>query len=246
MPRTEPARAGGFTTPVRWGPRWGRPVGRVLDHLVYRTRIHGRENVPAGGPVIFAANHLSYLDGPVMVGAAPRPMHVLVKQEMFTGFLGTLLHYSGQIPVDRSGDRAALSDARALLDEGRCVGILPEGSRGAGDAAEVSSGVAWLALISGAPVVPVAVLGTRISGEHRDTIPRPGRVFHVAFGTPQTYRRLPSASGRVSMDTAAEAIRRQLSGHVRHSVAFTGQRLPAAHTRDDNRLAAYPEGTDDE
>jgi 1-acyl-sn-glycerol-3-phosphate acyltransferase len=48
------------------------------------------------------------------------------------------------------------------------------------------------------------------------------------------------------MDTAAEAIRRQLSGHVRHSVAFTGQRLPAAHTRDDNRLAAYPEGTDDE
>ncbi|MET1155557.1 hypothetical protein [Arthrobacter sp.] len=132
------------------------------------------------------------------------------------------------------------------MDEGRCVGILPEGSRGAGDAAAVSSGVAWLALISGAPVVPVAVPGTRISGEHRDAIPRPGRVFHVAFDTPQTYRRLPSAPGRVSMDTAAEAIRRQLSGHVRGSVALTGRRLPAADTRDDNRLAAYPEGTDDE
>ncbi|MGM0931448.1 MAG: hypothetical protein ACQEXN_17345 [Actinomycetota bacterium] len=96
------------------------------------------------------------------------------------------------------------------------------------------------------PLVPVAVLGTRISGERRDAIPRPGRVFHVAFGTPQTYRRLPSASGRVSIDTAADAIRQQLSGHVRDSVAFTGQRLPAAHIRDDNRLAAYPEGTDDE
>jgi 1-acyl-sn-glycerol-3-phosphate acyltransferase len=240
MPRTEPARAGGFTSPVRWGPRWGRPVGQILDQLVYRTRIHGRENVPADGAVIFAANHLSYLDGPVMVGAAPRRMHVLVKQEMFKGFLGKVLQYSGQIPVDRTGDRAALADAKALLSEGRCVGILPEGTRGAGDAAEVSSGVAWLALNTGAPVVPVAVLGTRISGEHRDAIPRPGRIFHVAFGAPEAYCRLPSVSGRVSMDTAAEDIRRQLAGHVRDSVALTGQPLPADHARDDNRLAYLP------
>ncbi|MET1155558.1 1-acyl-sn-glycerol-3-phosphate acyltransferase [Arthrobacter sp.] len=84
----------------------------MLDHLVYRTRIHGREHVPAGGPFIFAANHLSYPFGPVTVGAAPRPMHVLVQQEMFTGFLGALLQYSGQIPVDRSGGRAASATPR--------------------------------------------------------------------------------------------------------------------------------------
>ena len=81
---------------------------RLPDHR------HGRSNVPAAGPVIFAGNHISYLDGPVMFGASPRPMHILVKQEMFKGFLGRVLKASGQLPVDRAGDRAALNgQARA-------------------------------------------------------------------------------------------------------------------------------------
>ena len=66
-------------------------MGWLLDHVVYRTSVTGRSNVPAAGPVIFAGNHISFLDGPVMFGAAPRPMHILVKQEMFTGFLGRVL-----------------------------------------------------------------------------------------------------------------------------------------------------------
>jgi 1-acyl-sn-glycerol-3-phosphate acyltransferase len=94
---------------------WTRPVGSILDHMVYRTSVYGRENVPSDGPVIFAGNHISFLDGPVMFGASPRPMHILVKKEMFKGFLGRVLKASGQLPVDRSGDRAALQPAGASV-----------------------------------------------------------------------------------------------------------------------------------
>ncbi len=201
-------------------------MGRILDHVLYRTTVAGRQKIPSAGPLIFASNHLSYLDGPVMVGASPRYMHVLVKQQMFRGFLGWVLRTSGQIPVDRGGDRRALQNAKAVLDRGGCIGILPEGSRGSGDASSGSSGVAWLALNSGAAVVPVAVLGTRISGEHKDKLPPLGRRFHVVFGEPVMVSRAPGVSGRVSMDRAAEEIRLRLASHVQAAIAATGQPLP--------------------
>lgn len=213
--------------PPRWKTRWSRPLGRVLDHVVYSTAVVGRENIPADGAVVFAANHLSYLDGPVMVGASSRYMHVMVRHDMFKGFLGRVLHASGQIPVNRDGDRAALSYAKAVLDRGDCVGILPEGTRGSGDASSVNSGVAWLALNSGAAVVPVAILGTRHSGEHKDKIPAPRRKLHVVFGEAMTITREQGVSGRVSMDRATEQIRVRLAEHIASAQAATGQDLPA-------------------
>lgn len=78
-----------------------------------------------------------------MFGAAPRPMHILVKQEMFSGFLGRVLTASGQLPVDRSGDRAALQRCKDVLDAGRCVGILPE-ERGERLGRDINGGVAGL------------------------------------------------------------------------------------------------------
>jgi 1-acyl-sn-glycerol-3-phosphate acyltransferase len=207
---------------------WSRPVGWVLNHLVYRTSITGRDNVPSGGPVIFAGNHISFLDGPVMFGASPRPMHILVKQEMFKGFLGRVLRASGQVPVDRSGDRAALLLSKHVLDAGRCVGILPEGSRGSGQATDINNGVAWLALNSGAPVVPVAILGTRTGSEHLDTVPRPGRRFHISFGNALTISRNPGETGRASMDRAGMEIRAALAGHVQDAIQHSGQPLPHA------------------
>lgn len=212
---------------------WSRPVGWILDHLVYRTTVTGKDNVPTGGPVIFAANHISFLDGPVMFGASPRPMHILVKQEMFQGFLGRVLHASGQLPVDRRGDRAALQRCKEVLDAGRCVGILPEGTRGSGAAADINGGVAWLALNSGAPVVPVAILGTRKGDEHLDSVPRPGRRFHVSFGNALTLGRRAGESGRASMDRAALEIRAALAGHVQDSIQLSGQPLPTADAHKD-------------
>ncbi|NUS36757.1 MAG: 1-acyl-sn-glycerol-3-phosphate acyltransferase [Pseudarthrobacter sp.] len=219
---------------------WSRPVGWILDHLVYRTSVTGRSNVPTGGPVIFAANHISFLDGPVMFGAAPRPMHILVKQEMFKGFLGRVLRASGQLPVDRSGDRGALQRCREVLDAGRCVGILPEGTRGSGAAADINGGVAWLALNSGAPVVPVAILGTRTGHEHLDSVPRPGRRFHGSYGAALTLSRRTGESGRASMDRAAREIQAALAGHVRDTVQLSGQPLPFADHKDLTAVAGTP------
>jgi 1-acyl-sn-glycerol-3-phosphate acyltransferase len=227
--------------PSGWTMAWSRPVGWALDHLLYRTSVTGRDNVPTGGPAIFAGNHISFLDGPVMFGASPRPMHILVKQEMFKGFLGRVLTASGQLPVDRTGDRAALQRCKEVLDAGRCVGILPEGTRGSGAAADINRGVAWLALNSGAPVVPVAILGTRKGSEHLDSVPRPGRRFHVSFGNALTLTRRAGESGRASMDRAALEIRDALSGHVRDSIQLTGQALPAADfSKDFTAVAGTP------
>ncbi|MDR6989453.1 1-acyl-sn-glycerol-3-phosphate acyltransferase [Paenarthrobacter nitroguajacolicus] len=212
--------------PAEWTRLWSRPVGWFLDHVIYRTVVSGKSNVPAAGPVVFAANHISFLDGPVMFGASPRPMHILVKKEMFKGFLGRVLRGSGQIPVDRTGDRRALHTGKQLLDAGRCVGILPEGTRGSGAAESISNGVAWLAITSGATVIPVAILGTRQGDEHRDHIPTPRRKFHVSFGEPITVKRRKGEAGRVSMDRAAAEIREALAEHVQDAVRVTGQGLP--------------------
>ncbi|MGP0221648.1 lysophospholipid acyltransferase family protein [Paenarthrobacter sp. NCHU4564] len=226
--RTTPAGAvSPPAVPAAWTRVWSRPVGWFLDHVVYRTVVTGKANIPAAGPVIFAGNHISFLDGPVMFGASPRPMHILVKKEMFRGFLGKVLRGSGQIPVDRSGDRAALHTGKKLLDAGRCVGILPEGTRGSGSAESISPGVAWLALNSGATVIPVAILGTRQGAEHRDHVPRPRRKLYVSFGEPLSVQRRKGEPGRASMDRASAAIRDALAGHVRDAVLATGQNLPS-------------------
>ncbi|OMH37208.1 glycerol acyltransferase [Tersicoccus sp. Bi-70] len=201
-------------------------MGRFLDHALYATDVVGASTVPADGPIIFAANHMSALDGPVLVGAAPRYMNVLVKKEMFTGFLGRVLHYSGQLPVNRAGDRRALQTAKAVLEAGRCVGILPEGTRGGGDVAAISGGVAWLALATGAPVVPVAVLGTRQTGERTSHIPRLRRRFTVDFGTPVAIVAERGLTGRARMEAATETIRAALATHVAEAVAASGMTLP--------------------
>ena len=207
---------------------WSRPVGWFLTHVLYRTSVIGRAKVPLTGPVIFAANHISFLDGPLMFGAAPRPMHILVKKELFTGFLGRVLRASGQLPVDRSGDRQALQLSKNMLDAGRCVGILPEGTRGSGAASSINNGVAWLALNSGATVVPVAILGTRTRGEHLDALPRLRRQLHVHFGEPIHVTRKPGESGRVSMDRAGTEIRAALAQHIQPAIKVSGQPLPLA------------------
>jgi 1-acyl-sn-glycerol-3-phosphate acyltransferase len=227
----------GTRLPGRWTAVWSRPVGWILDHLLYRTSVTGRSNVPASGPVIFAGNHISFLDGPVMFGASPRPMHILVKKELFAGFLGRVLRASGQLPVDRAGDRSALRTARGVLDAGRCVGILPEGTRGNGEAAAINNGVAWLALNSGATVVPVAILGTRIGGEHLDAVPRLRRRLHVSFGGALNVSRRPGETGRVSMDRAGTEIRAALARHVQDSITRTGQRLPSADSPQERHVA---------
>lgn len=218
-------------------PRWARPIGRFLLHGVWRTDVHGAQHVPAEGPVVVVANHTGLMDGPLLVGAVPRPMAVLVRRGMFVGPLGWLLRASGQIPVDDAdGGRSALAAARAALRAGGVVGIFPEGSRGRGDASDARAGAAWLALGTRAPVVPAAVLGTRRTGESVHRPPGLWRRLAIEFAPPLHLERAPGTSGRESLAAANEQIRAGLAAVVASAADRTGIALPT-----DDPLAARRE-----
>ena len=168
------------------------PAARVA----FRPTIEGREHVPRSGPVILAANHLSFLDSFVIPLMSPRPVVFLAKAEYFerpglSGLLGrTCFTAMGVVPVRRGSHRsaqAALDQALDVLAEGHAFGIHPEGSRSRdGRIYRGRTGVAWLALASGAPVVPVAVLGTDRIQPVGARLPRPGRIT-VRYGHPMWF-----------------------------------------------------------
>lgn len=174
-----------------------------LARVVFRPVVEGRENVPRRGPVILAANHLSFLDSVVIPLVAPRPVAFLAKAEYFrkpglSGWLTrTCLTGIDAIAVQRGGHReaqASLELARDVLAAGGAFGIHPEGSRSRdGRIYRGRTGVAWLALASGAPVVPVAVLGTDRIQPVGARLPRVGRIT-VRFGTPLLFAQPSEAS----------------------------------------------------
>lgn len=207
----------------RWGPTWSRRVGWALDHVWWHTDVVGAEHVPATGRVLVAPNHTGIVDGPVVHGAIPRGSHFLVKEEFFTSRLGFLMRWAGQIPVDRSNGRPALEVARTLLEEDRCVGVFPEGTRGRGDVAAARAGIAWLAVHTGAPVVPCAVLGTRPPGTARGHVPHPRARLVVEFGAPVE---VPAGGGRREVAAAMTAVTAAMVALLDAAQERTGLRLP--------------------
>jgi 1-acyl-sn-glycerol-3-phosphate acyltransferase len=198
---------------------------------IWPTRVHGAELLPSQGPVLLASNHLAFLDGPMLFTAAARTPRCLVKREMFASPLGWVLRAMQQIPVDREGsDRAALQTALAVLGDGGVVGVFPEGTRGRGDVGSVKQGIAWLALRSGAPVVPVACLGTRRTGESPKRLPAPRRRLDVVFGAPLRLQAAAGEPGRDALRRAATAVQTAMAEHVADAVRLTGQQLPDDET----------------
>jgi glycerol-3-phosphate dehydrogenase (NAD(P)+) len=132
-------------------------------HVYFRMSRIGREHVPAEGPVIFAANHRSFLDPFVIATMSRRPIYYVAKKELFKKPLTAwFLNSLGAFPIDRgNGDEGAMGTAREILERGDCVLIFPEGTRvRPGTLGSPKRGVGRLALETGAPVVPVAVIGT--------------------------------------------------------------------------------------
>ncbi len=213
--------------PAAWRARAGHVVGRVLVLLLYRARAVGSARVPRHGPVVLAANHTGYLDGAVVLALAPRPSHFLVLARTFEGFVGHLLRWSGQIPLDQGrGDRRALGQALEVLGRGGVVGIFPEGGRGRGDLASAGKGVAWLALQSGATVVPTACLGTRATGGLAASWPRLRSRMVVDLGLPVVLDLPAGLPGRVRLELATEQIRAALDAHVHAAADRHGIPLP--------------------
>ncbi|UBI41276.1 MULTISPECIES: lysophospholipid acyltransferase family protein [Streptomyces] len=192
---------------------------------LWKPRVLGAWRVPAAGPVIMAVNHSHNLDGPMLMGTAPRPVHFLIKKEAFVGPLDPFLRGIGQLKVDRSGaDRTAVTDALDVLAAGGVLGIFPEGTRGEGDFASLRGGLAYFALRSGAPVVPVAVLG---SAERRSRLvpglpPLRGRV-DVVFGDAFEAGDGSGRRTRTALDEATVRIQRRLSAHLADAKRFTGR-----------------------
>lgn len=204
--------------PSTFGPRWARWVGKFFAYGLWKTKVVGKENVPKTGPVIYAANHIGYLDGPILLGVAPKAPHILVKEEMFQGFIGWVLRRAGQISVNTAGDRTALNITKEVLKQNRFVGIFPEGSRGAGQVSQIRGGLAWLVAQSGATVVPVAIIGTRNSGQSVSKIPRLRSEFLVAFGRPITMKDIADASVENFTKLNGKAKLNHISTHLAHQL----------------------------
>lgn len=214
--------------PAAAGPRGaaaGRRLGIGIIHGAWRPRVLGAWRVPSAGPVILAGNHAHAVDGPVIIGTSPRPVHFLVKREAFVGPLGTFLRSIGQLSVDRAtADRGAVSQALAVLDGGGVLGIFPEGTRSDGDFAALRAGLAYFALRSGAPVVPVAVLGTteRSSRVVPALPPIRGRI-DVVFGQPFEAGDGSGRRTRTALDAATGRIQRRLAAHLTEARRLTGR-----------------------
>jgi 1-acyl-sn-glycerol-3-phosphate acyltransferase len=168
---------------------FSRGLCRLVVRAVYGLRAIHSENVPATGPVIVACNHVSYLD-PVVLGIGfTRPVTYLAKKQLFAiPVLGPIIAALGAYPLDReAGGVAAVRAALRALKEGRCVGIFPEGTRNLNGDAEEKGGAALLGALSGAPVVPAAISGTRHA--------RPFQQIRVIYGEPIQVKRKRKADG---------------------------------------------------
>ncbi|MFF5984112.1 lysophospholipid acyltransferase family protein [Streptomyces olindensis] len=209
--------------PSTRGAEVGRRIGVGLMYGLWKPRVLGAWRVPTTGPVILAVNHSHNIDGPIVMGVAPRPTHFLIKKEAFVGPLDPFLTGIGQLKVDRdTTDRTAITRALGVLDNGGVLGIFPEGTRGEGDFASLRAGLAYFAVRSGAPIVPVAVLGSS---------DRPGRLIKglpplrsrvdVVFGEPFEAGDGSGRRTRKALDEATGRIQKQLAAHLENARRLT-------------------------
>ncbi|NEE04001.1 lysophospholipid acyltransferase family protein [Phytoactinopolyspora halotolerans] len=198
----------------------------MLAGMLWSVRLHGKHNVPAAGPVILAPHHTGFMDAPLLMATCPRPVHTLAKRELFRGPVGWVLRGVGQIPLDRDDPgRNLLEAGMGVLDDDRVLVVFPEGTRGAGDFAQIRPGLAWFAVRSGAPVVPVVFHGTGTRGRTLAGMPRLRSRLDVVFGEPVT---LPVGGPRTrsALAAATEQLREELVAHRKAALEMLNDDSP--------------------
>lgn len=201
-------------------------IGRALSFPLRRAwlDVHhvGLGNVPADGPVVLAANHLAFIDSPLLMYSLARPVTFLGKAEYLNHPVARRLFPAvGMLPLDRSGrnSRVTLDRVQRILDEGGIVGVHPEGTRSRdGLLGRAHTGVAQIALKAGAPIVPVALVGTGEAQPVGHVVPQfRGRV-EIRYGA-------PIGLGRWASARRSATSRRELTDEVMDSIAaLSGQK----------------------
>lgn len=221
------AAAGPAHHPPTWLLHGARSTCAWLIRRRYDVREHGIGHVPPQGPVIVAANHTGVIDGPLLAIFGPRPVHALTKEEMFRGRLGRFLQQAGQIELDRTRtDLRAIRTCLHVLEHGGAVGIFPEGNRGAGDLTRFRYGAAYLALVTGAPVVPLMMYGTRPAGGGKNALPDPGTRIDLVYGAPFRVAAQPWPRTKAQVAATADALHARMLADLHAGLASTGQSLP--------------------
>ena len=204
-----------------------RPLSRALLRHRFDLRLHHEERVPRRGPVVVAANHIGVIDGPLLAIMSAQPVHALTKVEMFRGKTGAFLRHTGQIPVDRfHPDPAAVRTCLHVLRAGHAVGVFPEGTRGAGELDRFHRGAAYLALVTGAPVVPLTFVGSRVPGGHTDSVPPKGARIDLWYGEPFRIAPQPWPRTREQVERVSGLLREHMLVQLDRALAETGRTLP--------------------
>lgn len=185
--------------------KWAMRVSRSWLRLEIETS--GLEGLDRGRPSVFMANHLSFMDGPLLFMLLPGRTRVILKKSVFRlPVVGSAMHYVGFIPVDRKhasgGKRSIARAVRAMRKKGHSFLIFPEGTRSrSGKIQEFRRGGFFLALQSGAPIVPITIDGTYELMPKGQWYVRPGKIrvaFHASIPTAGlTAGDIPALSDRV-------------------------------------------------
>jgi 1-acyl-sn-glycerol-3-phosphate acyltransferase len=185
-------------------------MGPLLS-LLGRPKVEGLDYVPASGPMILASNHLAVADSFYLPLVVTRRITFLAKAEYFTGtglkgwFQRWFYTAAGQVPIDRTdadSAQSALDTAERILKQGKLLGMYPEGTRSPdGRLYKGKTGLARLALQTGVPVIPVAMIGTNVVNPPGSKMWRFGRV-QVKFGKPMDFSRFEGLAGNRFIERA--------------------------------------------
>lgn len=184
-----------------------RFTARFILFLTTRVHLRGRYNIPRRGPYIIAANHLSWIDVPMVPAYVPGKVVYMAKEEAFHSKVGWIVRFLGAFPVKRGeGDRQALRTADDLLKKKKVLAIFPEGTRSKTHTlAKAHAGLGMIALRSGVPVLPVAIWGS----EH--ALKKFGAQVTVYYGKPVVFKPKGAKITREEIEATTEEVMRRIA-----------------------------------
>lgn len=188
------------------------PVVRLAFCSALRLHVEGKEHVPQSGPLIVVANHLNTIDPPLLGVVFPRQLVFMAKDELFTFPSVLIMRSLGAFSARKFGRSGmGLRQALKVLRDGKVLGIFPEGKRSHDyQMAQGENGVAYIALRSGAPVIPVGISGSERLSERHAMFRRPE--VKVTIGKPFSFEK---TKNKLSNSDLTEATDRIMQGIAR-------------------------------